>query len=79
MASILIINDDGRLRARYRKLLERDGHTVSEISTQADRDGLPHNLTFHTVLTDLDPLPDDSGLDHLPLHTETTHADHSAH
>jgi hypothetical protein len=40
---------------------------------------LPHNLTFHTVLTDLDPLPDDSGLDHLPLHTETTHADHSAH
>lgn len=79
MASVLIIHDDGGLRARYRKLLERDGHTVSEISTQADRDGLPHHLIFHTVLTDLDPLPDDIGLDHLPLQMETPHADHPAH
>ena len=78
MAQILIIHED-RLRGRYRKLLEREGRTVSEISAPEDRAYLPQHMVFHTIMTDLEPLLEDNSLSPFPAHTELCHADHLDH
>ena len=79
MASILIINEDGMLRGKHRKILEKHGHTVSEISRVEDRAYLPHDLVFTSIITQLCHLPDDSGLDLFPHYQELDHANHPPH
>lgn len=76
MARILIVHEDALLRGRYRKLLERTGHEVSEITRLADRDYLPRSIIYDRIITSLAPLTDDSIHDPFPLDMEVLYASH---
>lgn len=78
LSHILIAHEDALLRGRYRKLYERNGHTVSEITSVNDRDPLPHDLVIDEVITTLEPLLDHQDISPYPLYQEHLHSTHSA-
>lgn len=79
MANILLVHEDGMLRGQHRKLLEQHGHRVSEISCLADQDLLPHDVIFSTIITQLEPLHDDRGLNQLPFTLELNDGTNPTH
>lgn len=79
MARILLVHEDGHLRAVHRKLYERQGHDVSEISAVEDCDALVKHIPYDQVITRLAPLADDSLLfdSSLSSLSEVLHGPHS--
>ena len=67
MGRILLIHEDALLRAQHRKLLERHGHTVSEIAVATDQPFLPRDLVFDQVITALPPLGETPTFDSLSV------------
>jgi PleD family two-component response regulator len=53
MARILILDPNGLRRSRYRKILEAQGHDVSEGSLSLHDVALYHPLQFDQIISDI--------------------------